>query len=61
MNKKFTKRPEAPDLWEIYDVETGQIVTLDGFPLDSLASYEADELVKLLFMGEIFPDPWEGG
>jgi len=61
MQGKFAIRQEATDLWEIYDVETGHVVTLEGFPLDGLANYEADELAKLLFMGEILPDPWDQG
>jgi hypothetical protein len=39
---------------------TGQVVTLDGNPMDVLDEREAEECMELLEAGEMVPDTSEG-
>ena len=53
---RYAKRLEAEDLWEVYDLATGRVVYMAGYPYDGMAEHEADEIVALLEAGEIVPD-----
>lgn len=56
---RYQKRLEALDLWEVYDTKTGEVVHVQGWPVDGLGEAEAEEMVELLNSGEISPDPPE--
>ncbi|MCT7376986.1 hypothetical protein [Chelativorans salis] len=60
MNKRYNKRLEDEDLWEVYDMKTGRTVIMCGFPLDGLGEHAAEEYVRLLEAGELVPDASDG-
>lgn len=56
MANGFDKRQDQEGLWEVYDVENEQVVTVDGLPLAGLDATEADEALRRLETGRLSPD-----
>jgi hypothetical protein len=52
----FDIRQVAGGFWEVYEVTTGEMVTVDGWPLSRLAAEEARRSVHLLREKMILPD-----
>ncbi|WP_274425504.1 hypothetical protein [Chelativorans sp. YIM 93263] len=58
--RRYEKRPAREGVWQVVYTSTGQIVTMDGNPLDGLDKREAIEVIALLDEGELVPDPSDG-
>lgn len=56
MSNGYDKRQDEDGLWEVYDSDSGQVVTIDGLPLSGLDEDEADEAIRQLSVGEVSPD-----
>jgi hypothetical protein len=52
----YEKRQDPEGLWEIYDNESDETVTVDGIPLAGLGEDEADEAIEKLKRGELTSD-----
>lgn len=53
---RYDKRLEDKELWQVYEVKTGRVVTIAGRPYDGMAQYEAEEIVALLETGAVIAD-----
>jgi hypothetical protein len=52
----FAKRRDPDGSWTVYDIETEQVIVIDGLPLAGLGEDEAEEAASRLGNGEIAPD-----
>lgn len=56
MANRYDKRLQDEDLWQVYEIKTGQIVLIAGQPYDGMAQHEAAEIVALLEAGILEAD-----
>lgn len=56
MTMRFAKRRSEDGYWRVTYVATGQVVVMDGNPLEDLEEREAEEVLDLLEAGELEPD-----